>query len=198
MRKIQGKSRNFESGGKRIKIAIAMWLAALPLFGASAASNSADEDARSFVQSLYRHSTGNFELSTFDGRLDLRRNCELLKQYFAEPLAKQATLNSGCSLGVWLSVRYPSLRLEDLLDSTALSRIPRPEFSVASANEDRAMVRVQTGNGRTVYFLKKMTGEWRVVNAAIYEQWPSADGLCVGNYLTTPTPEQKDAIAKGC
>jgi len=179
-------------------MAITLSLVSLPLFGASAASNSAEEDARLFVQSLYRHSTGNFELSTFDGRLDLRRNCELLKQYFAEPLAKQPTLNSGCSLGVWLSVRYPSLRLEDLLDAGTPSRVPRPEFSVANASEDRAMVRVQTGNGRTVYFLKKMTGEWRVVNAVIYEQWPSADGVCLGNYLTMPTPEQKDAIPKGC
>lgn len=182
-----------------MKRVMTIFLAVLTLSGAAASAPSKDEEeVKQFIQKMYTFSLSNFELATFDGRLNLRRHCELLKLFFAEPLVKQPNISSGCGINEFGSIRYPSINTVQLSDAFAISRLPKPVLSEPRVASDKATMSVITGEGRTVYFLERSANEWRIVNVLLYEKWLSDNGLCMGSYLVSPTPEQKKAEPRGC
>jgi hypothetical protein len=188
-----------KKGSLKMKKIFTLCVAAIALSGAAAtATTKDDDDVRQFIQKLYTFSLANFELAKFDSRLNLRRHCELLKLFFTESLVKQANISSGCGLNEMGSIRYPSLNVEQLGDANAISRIPKAVFSEPRVSMDKATMGVTTGLGKTLYFLEKSVGDWRIVNVLLYERWPDEGGLCMGTFLTTPSQEQKRFEFKGC
>ena len=182
-----------------MKKILAICFAAIALSSLAATSPAKDEDdVRQFIQKLYNFSLANFELATFDGHLNLKKHCELLKLCFVASLVKQPNVSSGCGLNEMGSVRYPSVNAEQLSSAHATGRIPKAVISEARVNMDKATISVITGPGRAFYFLEKAPNDWRVVNVLLYERWPNADGFCMGTFLTTPTQDQKKVEALGC
>jgi hypothetical protein len=113
-----------------MKKKFAMALTALALASAATATPAKDdEEVKQFVQKIYTFSLANFELAIFDGRLNLKKHCELLKHFFSESLVKQPNISSGCGLNEMGSIRYPSLNVEQLSDANAATRIPKAAFS---------------------------------------------------------------------
>jgi hypothetical protein len=182
-----------------MKRVMTIFLAALALSGAAASAPSKDEEeVKQFIQKMYAFSLSNFELATFEGRLNLKRHCELLKLFFAESLVKQPNISSGCGINELGSIRYPSVNAAQLSDTFAIGRLPKPVLSEPRVATDKAVMSVTTGDGRTIYFLDRSANEWRIVNVLLYERWPSNTGVCLGSFLVSPTPEQKKAEPKGC
>jgi hypothetical protein len=182
-----------------MKKILAISFTALALAGAAAATPSKDdEEVKQFVQKIYTFSLANFELAIFDGRLNLKRHCDLLKLFFVESLVKRPNISSGCGLNEMGSVRYPSVNVEQLSDTNAATRIPKAAFSEPRINMDKATMDVTTGPGRTRYFLEKSASDWRIVNVLLYERWPGAGEMCMGTFLTTPTQDQKRFESMGC
>ncbi len=171
----------------------------LALSSAAASAPSKDEEeVKQFIQKMYTFSLSNFELATFDGRLNLKRHCELLKLFFAEPLVKQPNISSGCGINEFGSIRYPSVNTAQLSDAFAVNRLPKPVLSEPRVATDKASMSVTTGEGRTIYFLDRSGTDWRIVNVLLFEKWPSDNGVCMGSFLVLPTPEQKKVEPKGC
>ncbi|NVO05498.1 MAG: hypothetical protein HXX19_05925 [Rhodoferax sp.] len=164
----------------------------------AAAQTSEGESTIGLVKNLYSFSLATFEFAEFDGRLNLKKHCELLKQYFSEDLVKQPTTNSGCVISNLISIRYPSLRMEDLGTARASFHLPKPEFSMLVANTEEAAVDVIAGRAKSIYFLRAVDREWRIVNALVFEKWPLVDGPCLSSFLAQPSKEQKKIEAKEC
>jgi hypothetical protein len=188
-----------KKGSSIMKKIFATCFAALALFSFAAPAPAKDEDdVRQFIQKLYNLSLANFELATFDGHLNLKRHCELLKLFFVESLVKQPNVSSGCGLNEMGSIRYPSVNAEQLSSANATGRVPKAVISEPRVNMDKATISVTSGAGRVFYFLEKTPNDWRIVNVLLYERWPNAEGLCMGTFLTNPTQDQKKVEAQGC
>lgn len=135
---------------------------------------------------MYSYSIANFELAYFDGRLNLKKHCELLKQYFQETLIRQPNISSGCGINEFGSIRYPALNAARTADPFDAKRVPKVIFSEPRVAEAKATMGVTAGSGRSIYFLEKVANEWRIANVLLYETWPSADGICLA--LTSARP----------
>lgn len=182
-----------------MKASIFIVLAGLSLSVAAQAVRSKDEEqVRGLIQNMYSYSIANFELAYFDGRLNLKKHCELLKQYFQETLIRQPTISSGCGINEFGSIRYPALNAARTADPFDAKRVPKVIFSEPRVAEAKATMGVTAGSGRSIYYLEKVANEWRIANVLLYETWPSADGICLGSYLSPPTAEHKKLEPRQC
>jgi len=157
-----------------------------------------EENAKNLIKELYSYSLASFEFAEFDKRLNLKAHCELLKRYFSEDLVKQPTLNSGCVLSHLLSVRYPSVRLDDSGQMRTSILLPKAEFSSAQISSYEVAVDVVTHRAKSVYFLKKVGQDLKIVDALIFEYWPIGNGTCRSGFLAVPSKDQKNIESADC
>jgi hypothetical protein len=181
---------------RRVLIGALVWLLVSGLALATPLS-AEQQGVQTFVKKLYSIESKTFEMGRFDGKFNRDKQAELHASFFSKDLL--SSVQDVTSVDGSGYVRHPSLGSEDLSQISGINPTKNPKMRPPVVNGDSAYVDVYPDNGRTIYFLTRTPGGWRISNTASYNVWPRNDGTCWEPfYLAKPTPEQLQLETKEC
>lgn len=185
-------------------------------------------EVRQFIEKMYSYDPITFEGGEFSqkdgspfdrnrapdhgGKYDPQRKCDLVKNFFEDSLVQKRIIRPGL-IGCDAPDRYPFLSDENRSSETRYEEIPAPYIMPPVLSRDSARIEVfPAGNrkisnppnfdlGRTLYFLTRTGGRWRITNVMIHTKWPDLDDgthNCYFNFAKPPNEEEAREIPKHC
>ncbi len=159
------------------------WLVVLLVSLASACASADPVSAEQLVKRLYAVKAQQFESGKFAGKFDPARQCQLFRDFFAEPMIKFET--PDCSLTSGTYGRFVAVDVDNIPQFGG--EIPKALVKPALAHDDveTAVPVLFSDDTRIVYFVKGSQRAARIVNMLISDKWP-------------PEPDAEDADHMRC
>lgn len=175
------------------------------------ADTSANEQmqVKQLIKKMYSYDPSAFEFGEFKGKYNPNLHCQLLNEYLEPKLIRKTRITSSadkCIVGdikVLHNMRYPAIG-ESIEADDIPSRTDKAVIQTPVVIGDVAKVAVLTPpnqHARTLYFLNKIDGQWKITNALLHWVWPDLDDgahNCYFEFLRTPSVDEKRETLAHC
>jgi len=146
--------------------------AAALLLGAPVVYGTTNTPER-MIKQLYKISTTTFDVGNFGGKFNQSKQCQLYRDYFSPDLV--LTDKRGiCSIASYSSnVRFP--KASEITDASFPPDMPPYEVltAITGPNDEVAIPVTVDDGSRVMYFLKKIDGNYKIVNVMTSLKWPA-------------------------